>query len=144
MSLRVCFFYPTIGECIKHSVHIVICKFMQNNSLRRNDKGRAKTFFNKYILPLNLFARFERVVWGSTMRGSWRSNRNCNILTPHSYARQRCVFLVLQGCSTGRPRGPTLGGDLLHLISNFSAPQLNQGPRDPSALVWLSLPHLVL
>ena len=28
---------------------------------------------------------------------------------------------------------PTLLGDLLHLISNFSAPQLNRGPRAPSA-----------
>ena len=35
---------------------------------------RAKNSLEKYI-PLNLFARFERVVWGSTVRGSWRPNR---------------------------------------------------------------------
>ena len=40
---------------------------------------------------------------------------------------------------------PTLLDDLLHVISNFSAPQLNRGPRAPIpfGLVWLSLPHLV-
>ena len=40
-------------------------------------------------------------------------------IDPHSYDHQRCVFLVLQGCSTGGP-GPQL-----------------------SAECWLSLPHLV-
>ena len=34
---------------------------------------------------------------------------------------------------------PTLLGDLLHLISNFSAPQFNRGPRVPS--VWCGFPY---
>ena len=38
---------------------------------------------------------------------------------------------------------PTLLGDLLRLIINFSAPQLNRGAPSPFGLVWLSLPHLV-
>ena len=37
---------------------------------------------------------------------------------------------------------PTLLGDLLHLILNFSRPQLIRAPR-PQGLMWLSLPHLV-
>ena len=48
---------------------IYIYIYMQNNSQRHKDKGRAKTSLEKYI-PLNLFARFERVVWGFTVRGS--------------------------------------------------------------------------
>ena len=40
-------------------------------------------------------------------------------------------------------RRPTLLGDLLHLISNFSAPPTQSGAPSPFGLVWLSLPHLV-
>ena len=32
---------------------------------------------------------------------------------------------------------------LLHLISNFSGPQLIGGPEGPFGLAWLSLPHLI-
>ena len=84
--------------------------------------------------------------------------------------RQRCVFLVLQGCSTGGPGtqlsagwwlslvhlSPTglqnsIGGpkghsgrgwlSLPHLVSDVSDPQLIRGPKDPA--VGLSLPHLI-
>ena len=65
------------------------------------------------------------------------TEQNCNILTPpHSYGRQRCVFLVLQSCSTGGPGAHSAGWwlSLLHLISNFSGPQTPSGfPRAPSA-----------
>ncbi len=63
---------------------------------------------------------------------------------PHSYGRQRCVFLVLQGCSTGGPDAHSAGWwlSLLHLTSNFSGPQLIRALR-PQGLTWLSLPHLV-
>ena len=49
----------------------------------------------------------------------FKTEQNCNILTPHSYGHQRCVFLVLLCCSTGGP-----------------GVQLSAG-------CWLSLPHLV-
>ena len=55
-------------------------------------------------------------------------------INPDSYGRQHCVFLVLQGCSTRGP-GAQLSAEcwfsLLHLISKFSGPQLNQGPWEP-------------
>ena len=71
---------------------------------------------------------------------------------PQSYGRQRCVFLVLQGCSTGGPGAQPSAEcwlSLPHLISNFSGtPNLLAsnsvgGPEGPFGLVWLSLPHLV-
>ena len=64
---------------------------------------------------------------------------------PHSYGHQRCVFLVLQGCSTWGPEAHSAGWwlSLLHLISNFSGPQLIGGPEGPFGLAWLSLPHLI-
>ena len=65
----------------------------------------------------------------------------------HSYGHQRCVFLVLQGCSTGGPGVQLSAGwwlSLLHLVSNSSDLQLSLGvPRAPPAGWWLSLPHLV-
>ena len=63
---------------------------------------------------------------------------------PHSYGRQRCVFLVLLMLNR-RPRGPLSAGwwlSLLHLSSIFSGPQLIWAP-SPFGLVWLSLPQLV-
>ena len=59
-------------------------------------------------LPLTLLQGFEKG-YSRHVRGSWRPNIT-EIFWPQSYGRQRCVFLVLQGCSTGRP-GPTLLGD---------------------------------
>ena len=38
-------------------------------------------FFNKYV-PLTLLQGFEKVIQGLCVRGSWRPNINCNILTP--------------------------------------------------------------
>ena len=67
-------------------------------------------------------------------------------IDPHSYGHQRCVFLVLQGCSNGGPRAQLSAEccslyrilSLTHLISD------SQGvSRAPSAGWWLSLPHLV-
>ena len=52
------------------------------------------------------------------MRGSWRPNRTATYWSPHSYGHQRCLFLTLQGCSTGG-LGPTLlcAGFLYHILS---------------------------
>ena len=59
-------------------------------------------FFNN-ILPLTLLQGFEKVVWGFTVRGSWRPNINCNILTPLLWP-SRGLFLVLLMLNR-RPRG---------------------------------------
>ncbi len=52
-------------------------------------------------------------------------------IDPHSYGHQRCVFLVLQGCSTGGP-GAQLSAEcwlsLPHLYSNASSLQTNLLP----------------
>ena len=52
---------------------------------------------------------------------------------PHSYCRQRCVFLVRQGCSTRGPGAQLSAGwwlSLLHLITTWS-PKLHRGSRGP-------------
>ena len=105
------------------------------------------------------------------MRGSWRPN--INNFDPHSYGRQRCVFLVLLMLNR-RPRGP-LCWVMAFFTASYQQPlwtPTHQGPRSPSAwcgfpyhissitlsdlslqlirgskspfgLMWLSLPHLI-
>ena len=110
----------------KHSIfvnvcYIVICWFMQKytyicwihtdpiiikthddkvartNDARKEDAGRL---LYKIFYLSSLFVSFERVVQSLHVRGSWRPNIT-EIFWPRSYGRQRCVFLVLHGCSTG-------------------------------------------
>ena len=118
---------------------MVICRFMQNESQWHKDKGKAKTSLKKY-LPLSLLQGFEKVIQGLHVRGSWRLNRNCNILTPTLMAVNVVSFLF-SWCSTGGS-WPTLLGDLLHLISNFSGPPNSIGvPKAPSA--WCGFPYYI-
>ena len=86
---------------------------------------------------------FERVTQGLRVRGSWRPNRNCNILIPTLMAVSVVSFLF-SWCSTGGPEAHSAGWwlSLLHLISIFPGPQLIRAP-SPFGLVWLFLPHLV-
>ena len=51
------------------------------------------------------------------------------------------VSFSFSWCSTGGPEAHSAGCwlSLLHLISNFSGPQLNRGPRAPSA--WCGFPY---
>ena len=95
---------------------------------------------------LSLYCKgLKRVTQGLRVRGSWRPNINCNILTPHSYGRQRCVFLVLLMLNR-RPWGP-----LCWVLAFFTAsyqqllwsPNSIEVPEGPFGWVWLSLPHLV-
>ena len=106
----------------------------------------------------------KRVTQGFTVRGSWRPNKDCNILTPLLC----CVFLVLlmlnwrpggsaffwvlafstTSChqqvskTTGAPRAPSAGsGFPYHILSATSlVPNSSGAPRAPSGL---SLPHLI-
>ena len=92
-------------------------------------KKTQEDFFNKYIY-LSLYCKGSKtVVWGSTVRGS--SNITA-IFWPNCYGRQRCVFLVLQGCSIGDP-GPTLLGDSF-LYCILSAPSLVPNSSGPKPL----------
>ena len=105
----------------------------------------SEVFFNKYI-PLNLFARFERVVWGSTVRGSWRPNITAMYWPPTlmavnvvSFSFSRAAQAEVQGHSS------LLGDGFLYCILSPTSldPNSSGGPEGPYGLVWLSLPHLI-
>ena len=77
----------------------------------------------------------KRVTQGLRVRGSWRPNRNWNILTPTLMA-VNVVSFSFSWCSTRGPGVHSVGcwHSLLHLISNFSGPQNSSVfPRAPSA-----------
>ena len=105
-------------------------------------KTQEDFFTNIY---LSLYCKgSKRVTQGLRVRGSWRPNKNCNILTPHLWP-SRCVFLVLLMLNR-RPWGP-----LCWLLPFFTAsyqqllwsPNSIGVPEGPLGRVWLSLPHLV-
>ena len=68
-----------------------------NDARRKEEAGRL--LYNIFYLT-SLFVSFERVVPSLHVRERWRPNIT-EIFWPQSYGRQRCVFLVLHGCSTG-------------------------------------------
>ena len=115
--------------------------YMLNNSQRHNDKNaHRKTSLEKYI-PLNLFARFERVVSGSTVRRSWRPNIKFNILTPLLWPSTLCLSrspaLLIR-----RPWGPAL----CRMMAFFTAfyQQLLWAPTQsgaPSPFGWCGFPY---
>ena len=103
------------------------------DTYRRNDKDAGRLLY-KYVY-LSLYCKgSKRVTQGLRVRGSWRPNRNCNILTP--LMAVNVVSFSFSRCSTGGPGDHSAGCwlSLLHLISNFSGPQTPSGfPRAPSA-----------
>ena len=102
---------------------------------RCNDKDvRRKTSLTNYVY-LSLYCKgSKRVTQSLRVRGSWRPNINCNILTPILMA-VNAVSFSFSWCSTGGPVVHSAGCwlSLLHLISIFSGPELNQAIRAPSA-----------
>ena len=72
-------------------------KVARTNDARKEDAGRL---LYKIFYLTSLFVSFERVVPSLRVIGNWRPNIT-EIFWPRSYGRQRCVFLVLHGCSTG-------------------------------------------
>ena len=101
------------------------------------NKRRAKTSLKKYT---------SHFIWkGLWVRGSWRLNKDCNILTSQPLRTSPCVVLVLS-CSTGglgaRPLWDMFS--FQHLLTNWSGLETQSGvPRAPFAGWWLFLPHLL-
>ena len=93
-------------------------------------------FFNKYV-PLTLLQGFEKVIQGLRVRGIWRPNWNCNILTPLLWP----ATLWLSRSPDVQPEAqrPTLLGDgfLYCILSASSLDPNSSGPQGPFSLMWL-------
>ena len=80
-------------------IHVHAASQRHNNKDRRTQKHAGRLLYKIFYLT-SLFVSFERVVPSLRVRESWRPNIT-EIFWPQCYSRQRCVFLVLHGCSTG-------------------------------------------
>ena len=102
----------------------------------------SKDFF-KEIYTSHFIVRVRKGLLNVCVREGVRDRTEQQYFYPHSYGRQHCVFLVLQGCSTGGPEAHS-AGFLYHILLTTSLdPNSSGGPEGPFGLVWLSVPHLV-
>ena len=87
---------------MQHPNDTIIRQTHNDKVARINDarKEDARRLLYKIFYLSSLFVSFERVVQSLRVRESWRPNIT-EIFWPRSCGRQRCVFLVLHGCSTG-------------------------------------------
>ena len=93
-----------------------------NKDARRNNRRKNKDAGNLLYknIYLSLYCKgSKRFTQGLRVRGSWRPNIT-EIFWPRSYGRQRCVFLVLHGCSTGAMESTLLGAGFPYYSSSFS------------------------
>ena len=110
-----------------------------NDARRKEDAGRL---LYKIFYLSSLFLSFERVVPSLRVRESRRPNIT-EIFWPRSYGRQRCVFLVLHGCSTGALTFLTTSRLPPQLYSPVSTGSLNSTDRNSTRRPYITfkLPH---
>ena len=90
------------SHIINMLIYTYTCSYRIHTDAMNN--RRAKTYLRKIYLSLYC----NVCVWEGV-----GDRTELQYIDPHSYGRQCCVFLVLQGCSTGGPgaqgpRGPVL------------------------------------
>ena len=124
-------------------IYIYTCIYIQNESQRHNDKGRAKTSLTKYV-PLILFVTFacEREL---SVRGSWRPNRTAIFWPPLLWPSALCLSRS-PGLLNRRPRSSALCWVMAFFTASYQQLLLtptHQGPEGLFGLAWLSLPHLI-
>ena len=90
----------------------------------------SEDFFKKNI-PLTLFDKV--CVWEGV-----RDRTELQHIDPHSYGHQRCVFLVLQGCSAGGVGAHSAGFwlPLLHLVTDFLPSPSYIIVQSPTQYLW--------
>ena len=86
----------------------------------------------------------KRVTQGLRVRGSWRPNINCYILTPNLWPSALCLS-PSPGLLNRRPRS-SLCWVMAFLTASYQQllwTPTQSGAPSPFGLVWLSLPHLL-
>ena len=122
-------------------------KVARTNDARKEDAGRL---LYKIFYLSSLFVSFERVVQSLHVRGSWRPNIT-EVFWPRSYGRQRCVFLVLHGCSTEHWESTLRDAGFSYYIASMSVADYTACPQlyspvcaiaclNSSALYYLQTP----
>ena len=111
--------------------HIINMHIYMQNTYWPNNKDKRHSLLEKYT---------SHFIWkGSKGLCVWEGvgdRTELQYIDPHSYGHQRCVFLILQGCSTGGPGALSAGSwlSLPHLVTN-GYPNSIGGPKGP--LRWV-------
>ena len=126
--------------CCIHSDAIII-KTPDDKDTGLNDAHRKtqEDFFMKYFTSHFICKVSKRVT--QSLRGSWRPNIT-EIFWPLSYSRQRCVFLVLHGCSTRALAFLTTSRLPSQLYSPVSTGSLNPTDRNSTVLCSIRRPYI--
>ena len=127
---------PAIGWIV-----LLYCHLQHHNDTTIKTQ---EDFFNK-IFTSHFIARVRRGYSRFACERDLETEQKLQYSDPHSYGRQRCVFLVLLMLNR-RPWGP-----LCWVLAFFTAsyqqllwsPNTIGVPEGPLGRVWLSLPHLV-
>ena len=103
-----------------------------------NDPHRKtqEDFFIKYFTSHFICKVSKKVTQSLRVRGSWRPNIT-EIFWPQSYGRQRCVFLVLHGFSTGALESNLLGAGFPYYNASISVSNYTACPQLYSPVSWL-------
>ena len=121
---------------IKGNLYLLYTHNHNNTTIKTQED-----FFIKIYVPLTLFVRFEKVIQGLRVRGSWRPNRTEIFGPPPPLMAVNVVSFSFFGCSTGGP-GVHSAGCWLSLLHLLWSPNTIRVPEGPFGRVWLSLPHL--
>ena len=100
-------------------------------------KKTQEDFFIKYFTSHFICKVSKRVTQSLRVRESWRPNIT-EIFWPRSYGRQRCVFLVLHGCSTGALAFLTTSRLPPQLYSPVSTGSLNSTDRNSTRRPYIT------
>ena len=107
---------------------------MQNESQWHEDKGRTQEdFFNKICIS-HFIARVRKGYSRFACERELETEQKLQYFDPHSYDRQRCVFLVLQSCSTGGPEAQS---------AVWSATSYQQLLCTPTQSAWCGFPYQI-
>ena len=118
--------------------YILICRIINDTIIKTQEDFFIKICTSHFIVRVRK-GLLKVCVWEGA-----GDRTETAIFWPHSYGRQRCVFLVFLMLNR-RPRGP-----LCSVMAFFTASYqpllwtpIQSGAPSPFSLVWLSLPHLV-
>ena len=117
--------------------YILICRFMQKESQRHNDKGRTKTSLKKYTSHFIC----NVCVWEGV--GDWTKTA---IYWPPTLMTVSVVSFSFSRAAQPEAQGPSSlldDGFLYYILSPTGFQNSIGGPDSPFGRVWLSLPHLV-
>ena len=107
MYMSVCIYICVcVCVCVCVCIYVYIYVYMLYCHLQHHNATLITTqadFFINICVPLTLFVRVRKGCSRFLCERELETEQKLQYSDLFSYGRQRCVFLVLQGCSTGGP-----------------------------------------